>query len=209
MTEQRRSPGEICRLLRWNQVVYEWKRQEYPQLTDMAWLANLTFFTDFTLHFNALNKQLQGVGKTAERVLCDIKIFERKLQVFEKDVESGQLNYFPNLKVHMENSPAFADNTTSHQEIYVKFSSFVAAATVNFSKRFLQFRKLETTYPAFWYFSNSSKIWRTWSFPQTLVGFRKSWYEAMEFQENYLEKQTLRSAWSTFEDRKDDMWQHT
>ncbi|XP_040297400.1 general transcription factor II-I repeat domain-containing protein 2-like [Bufo bufo] len=121
------------------------KEQEYPQLTDMAWLTNLMFFTDFTLHFNVLNKQLQGVGKTAERMFCDIKTFERKLQVFERDLESGQLKYFPNLKKHLENATAFADNPTSHQEIYKEFSSILAAVMVNFSKRFLQFRKLETT----------------------------------------------------------------
>ncbi|KAM4048853.1 general transcription factor II-I repeat domain-containing protein 2-like [Anomaloglossus baeobatrachus] len=122
------------------------KGQEYPQLTDMAWLTNLMFFTDFTLHFNVLNKQLQGVavGKTAERMFCDIKTFERKLQVFERDIESGQLKYFPNLKMHLENS-TFVDSLTSHQEIYKEFSSIVQAAKVNFSNRFLQFRKMETT----------------------------------------------------------------
>ncbi|XP_058015002.1 protein FAM200A-like [Ahaetulla prasina] len=120
------------------------KGQEYPQLTDMAWVTNLMFFTDFTVHFNVLNKQLQGVGKTAERMLCDIKTFERKLQVFERDLESGQLKYFPNLKMHLQNS-TFADNPTSRQEIYKEFSSIVAAAKVNFSNRFLQFRKMETT----------------------------------------------------------------
>ena len=94
--------------------------------------------------------QLQGIGKTAERMFCDIKTFERKLQVFERDLESGQLKYFPNLKMHLENS-TFADNPTSHQEIYKEFSSIVAAAKVNFSNRFLQFRKMETT--LFSYFS--------------------------------------------------------
>ncbi|KAM3856858.1 protein FAM98A isoform 3-T6 [Vipera latastei] len=104
------------------------KGQEYPQLTDMAWLTNLMLFTDFTLHFNVLNKQLQGVGKTAERMFCDIKTFERKLHVFKRDLESGQLKYFPNLKMHLENSTTFADNHTSHQKIYKEFSSIVAAA---------------------------------------------------------------------------------
>ncbi|KAM3848206.1 general transcription factor II-I repeat domain-containing protein 2A-like [Vipera latastei] len=121
------------------------KGEEYPQLTDMARLTNLMFFTDFTLHFNVMNKQLQRVGKTAERMFCDIKTFERKLQVFERDLESGQLKYFPNLKMHLENFTTFADNPTSHQEIYKEFSSIVAAAKVNFNNRFLQFRKMETT----------------------------------------------------------------
>ncbi|XP_013930323.1 PREDICTED: uncharacterized protein LOC106555913 [Thamnophis sirtalis] len=121
------------------------KGRECPQLTDMAWLTNLMFFTDFTVHFHVLNEQLQGVGKTAERMFCDIKTFERKLQVFERDLESGQLKYFPNLKIYLENSTTFADNPTSHQEIYKEFSSIVAAAKVGFTNRFLEFRKMETT----------------------------------------------------------------
>ncbi|XP_070599696.1 general transcription factor II-I repeat domain-containing protein 2A-like [Erythrolamprus reginae] len=128
------------------------KGQEYPQLIDTAWLTNLMFFTDLTIHFNVLNKKLQGVGKTAERMFCDIKVFEKKLQIFEDNLESGQLKYFPNLKTHLKNLTTFADNPTSHQEIYKEFSSIVAAVKANFSNRFLQFRKMETalcflTYP--------------------------------------------------------------
>ncbi|XP_013358565.1 PREDICTED: general transcription factor II-I repeat domain-containing protein 2A-like isoform X1 [Chinchilla lanigera] len=120
------------------------KGQDYPQLTDMAWLNNLMFFTDFTLHFNVLNKKLQSIGKTAERMFYDIKTFEKKLQVFERDLESGQLKYFPNLKIHLDNT-TFSDHPTSHQEIYKEFSSLVAAAKANISNRFLQFHKMETT----------------------------------------------------------------
>ncbi|XP_040193351.1 general transcription factor II-I repeat domain-containing protein 2B-like [Rana temporaria] len=120
------------------------KGQEYPQLTDMTWLTNLMFFTDFTIHFNVLNKKLQDLGKTAERMFCDIRTFERKLQVFERDLESGQLKYFPNLKMHLENSTTFTDNP-NHHEIYKEFSSIIAVAKENFGNRFVQFRKMETT----------------------------------------------------------------
>ena len=121
------------------------KEQEYPQLTDMAWLTNLMFFTDFTAHFNVLNEILQGLEKTAERMLSDIRTFEKKMQVFNRDFESGQLKYFPNLKMHLEISTTFTDNPTSHQEICEEFSSIVTAAKENFRNRFLQFRKMETT----------------------------------------------------------------
>jgi len=49
-----------------------------------------------------------------------------------------------NLIRNLENF-ASADNLTNHQEIYEELSSFVAAANVKFSKRFLQFSKMETT----------------------------------------------------------------
>ncbi|XP_076308511.1 general transcription factor II-I repeat domain-containing protein 2A-like [Tachypleus tridentatus] len=119
------------------------KGQGFPQLSDLAWLNNLMFFTDFISHFNALNTKLQGVGKTAERMFCDIKAFERKLQVFEKDIEGGELKYFPNLKMHFENSTTFTDCFLSKQEVSKEFSSIIAVAKENFSNRFMQFRKIE------------------------------------------------------------------
>ncbi|XP_005409605.1 PREDICTED: general transcription factor II-I repeat domain-containing protein 2A-like [Chinchilla lanigera] len=119
--------------------------QDYPQLTDPAWLNHLVFFTDFTVHFSVLNKKLQSVGKTAERMFCDIKTFARKLQVFERDLNSGQLKYFPHLKMHLGNSTTCADSPSSHQEICKEFARVVAAAEENLGNRFLQFRKMETT----------------------------------------------------------------
>ena len=62
------------------------KRQDYPQLTNACSLANLMFFTDFTKNFNILNEKLQDSGKTADRMFCDIKTFERKLEVFKRDL---------------------------------------------------------------------------------------------------------------------------
>ena len=121
------------------------KGQDYPQLSDMVWLNKLMFFTDFTQHFNVLNKQLQGLGKTAERMFCDIKTFERKLQIFERDLASGQLKYFPNLKIHLENSTQFANNPSSREEINREFLSIITGAKDNFNNRFLQFRQMETT----------------------------------------------------------------
>ena len=121
------------------------KRQDYPQLTDACWLTNLMFFTDFTKHFNVLNEKLQGFGKTADRMFCDIKTFERKLEAFDRDLSNGQLKYFSNLKLHIKIFAAFADNSTSCQEKCNEFSSIVSIAKENFSNRFSQFRKLEKT----------------------------------------------------------------
>ena len=124
------------------------KEQNFPQLNDAVWLNNLMFFTDLKLHFNALNTKLQGVEKTAERRFCDIKAFERKLQVFEKDIESGGLKYFLNLMEQLGKSTIFSDGSSNKQEMFKEFSSIIATAKENFSKRFLQFRKMEKLYPS-------------------------------------------------------------
>ena len=88
---------------------------------------------------------MQRVGKTAERMFCDIKAFERKLQVFEKDIESGEHKYFSNLKKHLENSIIFSKESLNKQERFKKLSSITGTTKENFSKRFLHFRKTENT----------------------------------------------------------------
>jgi len=48
--------------------------------------------------------------------------------------------------LYLKNSTTFAGNLTSHQEIYEKFSKFVAAANVNLAKYFYNFVKWRQTY---------------------------------------------------------------
>ncbi|MEE6511708.1 hypothetical protein FKM82_018407 [Ascaphus truei] len=93
--------------------------------------------------FQALLDEVQAQYNTL-LMYNNVRTFERKLQVFERDLESGQLKYFPNLKMYLENSTIFTDNP-NHHEIYKEFSSIIAVAKENFSNRFLQFRKMETT----------------------------------------------------------------
>ncbi|MBN3284796.1 GTD2B protein, partial [Polyodon spathula] len=95
------------------------KGKNCPQLTDIVWLNTLMFFTDFTKHFNDVNQKLQGFGKTAESMFGDIRAFERKLEVFERDIDCGQLKYFPNLKTHLQKSAHFADSPTMFDQLNI------------------------------------------------------------------------------------------
>jgi len=70
-------------------------------------------FTDFTLHFNVMNKQLQVPGKIPDRMFFDIKTLEKKLEV----LESGQLKYFPNPKLPIENTATYVDNPGSRHKM--------------------------------------------------------------------------------------------
>ena len=101
--------------------------------------------------------------------------------------------------MHLENSATFADNLTSHQEIHEEFSSFVAVAQVNFSKRSLQFHKMETTL-RFLTFLDQAKFEELDLSCLHWLDLENLEMELLEFQENsYLEKQILRPAWNTFE----------
>jgi hypothetical protein len=59
------------------------------------------FFTDFSLHLNDLNTKLQGFDKTIDVMFDNLKVFEIKLKIFKRDVDSGTFKYFPNLQKHM------------------------------------------------------------------------------------------------------------
>ncbi|MBN3287199.1 GTD2A protein, partial [Polyodon spathula] len=92
------------------------KGENCPQLTDIVGLNTLMFFTDFTKHFNDVNQKLQGFGKTAESMSGDIRAFERKLEVFERDID-----------------------------FYHQFSKIVGASREAFAARFIQFCNMEAT----------------------------------------------------------------
>ena len=166
--------------------VYE-KKQDFLQLTDVVWLNSLVFFTDFTMHFNALNTKQQGGGKTAEGTFCDLKAFERRLEVFEEDIKSGKLEYFSNLKMHLEdsNSTVFSDGSSSKQEIFKEFSGIILKTKENFSKRFAQFQKMEKTlhflsFPDKTNFKDLDLSCLQWLSLENLE------MELLEFKENYL-----------------------
>lgn len=64
------------------------KSQDYPELNDLNWLNDLMFFTDFAAIYNDLNKKLQGRGQTVLTMFDNIKIFEKKIEVFCKDLQN-------------------------------------------------------------------------------------------------------------------------
>ena len=62
---------------------------------DFKWVSNLMFFADFCEH---LNFKLQGGGKTLHVTFGYIKAFEKKIEIFKKDIGDEKFKYFSNLK---------------------------------------------------------------------------------------------------------------
>lgn len=60
----------------------------YIELTDLKWLCNLMYFTDFCLHLSELNLKLQGTDKSLDCMFSLMKGFEVKLNVFICDTEN-------------------------------------------------------------------------------------------------------------------------
>lgn len=75
-------------------------KENFPQLEDKSWLLKLKFLTDITNHFNSLNSQLQGKKHTVLKLFECWKGFCLKLSVFENDIKSKILKYFPSIKTH-------------------------------------------------------------------------------------------------------------
>lgn len=63
------------------------KSEDYPELNDLNWFNDLMIFTDFAAIYNDLNKKLQGRGQTVLTMFDNIKIFEKKIEVFSKDLQ--------------------------------------------------------------------------------------------------------------------------
>jgi len=104
-------------------------------LSDIRNVGKICFLNDVLSYFNELNKHLQGKNK----VLCDmweiIKAFQRKLQLFENDLNSKELLHFASLKAHIENNP----NENIGMDIFVEFLQKVQ---IEFSSPFSEFSQI-------------------------------------------------------------------
>lgn len=121
------------------------KSQDYPELNDLNWLNDLMFFTDFAAIYNDLNKKLQGRSQTVLTMFDNIKIFEKKIEVFCKDLQNENLKYFPYLKKQLINSIHFKDNQLDMKLMITKYVKILKNGNELFSSRFSQFRQLDST----------------------------------------------------------------
>jgi hypothetical protein len=105
------------------------------------------FFGDFTALYNDLNTELQGKGHTANRLSVIINSFERKLEVFFRDVETKKFKYFFSLKGQLELMSSFADKLTFEdtENILKRYLDVLENSKQIVSTRFSQFRDLEKT----------------------------------------------------------------
>ena len=67
------------------------------ELGDPVWLTNLAFLTDFTLHMNKFNLQLQGKEQFINQMYNYIIAFVIKLHLWETQLINFNFAHFPNL----------------------------------------------------------------------------------------------------------------
>lgn len=74
------------------------KDKSYPQLTDDDWLEDLMFLTDIMQHLQTLNLSLQGKDKLISDLTQTVFSFQKKIQIFQKDILSKEFRHFPRLQ---------------------------------------------------------------------------------------------------------------
>ena len=82
------------------------------ELGDPDWLTDLAFLTDFTLHMNKLNLQLQGKEQFINRMYDYVSAFVNKLRLWETQQINSNFAHFPNLGLC---KPANSDKYYTYQ----------------------------------------------------------------------------------------------
>ena len=105
------------------------------ELGDPDWLIDLAFLTDFTLHMNKLNLQLQGKEQFINRMYDYITAFANKLRLWETQLINSNFTYFPNLCLC---KPANSD----------KYVSVIVSTKTQFESRFgdMKNKKINSIY---------------------------------------------------------------
>ena len=98
------------------------------ELGDPDWLTDLAFLTDFTLHMNKLNLQLQGKEQFINRMCDYITAFVNKLRLWETQLINSNFAHFPNLGLC---KPANSD----------KYVSVIVSTKTQFESRFGDMKK--------------------------------------------------------------------
>ena len=112
-----------------------------PELEDQKWLCDLAFLVDITEKLNTLNVAMQGRNKLVHELFAHIKAFQTKLQLWQVQLERGNLAHFPSLKSQKEHDGG-------------EFSSLRYAAEIcklqkEFDTRFKEFRARNTDFELF------------------------------------------------------------
>ena len=143
------------------------------------------FFADFCEHLNELNVKLQGSGKALDVMFGYIKAFEKKLEVFKKDIGDERFRYFSNLKRHINDLQN--NNRTDCQSLQKLFLNIIESLGEHFFIKFSKLRELEET-ANFMRFLDSIKM-------EELNLQKFSWIDMDKFEMELIEFQSS-SIWT-------------
>ena len=107
-------------------VFMEMKGRSVSELKNEDWVRDLGFLVDLTSHLNELNLKLQGKGQLVHDMYKHIKVFQTKLQLWERQLRNGNVFHFPTLAQH-------------RQADFSPFANELQSLKMTFSDRFQDF----------------------------------------------------------------------
>ncbi|KAK6491446.1 general mRNAion factor II-I repeat domain-containing protein 2-like [Huso huso] len=110
---------------------------------DEKWLWDLAFLVDITSLLNTLNLQLQGKEHLVYQLYDNIKAFEQKLQLLERQLKAGNLVHFSSLK------EVNTGTNSAAREINAEYAVFVRDLLQEFQSRFSDFSASENDFSLF------------------------------------------------------------
>lgn len=75
--------------------------EKHEQLEDPLRVKKLAFLKNFIGHYNSLNLQLQGKGKTIIELFSSVNALKAKLKLFASQLKRQNFKYIPYLKKHI------------------------------------------------------------------------------------------------------------
>ncbi len=111
------------------------KTDDFPELQDTEWLADLAFGVDTLRHLNDLNLRLQGKDVFVHELYSNVKAFKAKLVLFSRQISSRDFSHFPTLT---------GVSTPITQSRIERYSSTLINLHAEFCRRFTDFAKIES-----------------------------------------------------------------
>ena len=112
-------------------------KSELEKCSDTEWLLKLYYLVDISEHLNQLNVKMQGIGHTVLSLQQAVFAFEKKLEVFIKDIETGRLLHFERLLNFREACPSDPEQRFHLQQL----AGFTSELLVTFKSRFGEFHE--------------------------------------------------------------------
>ncbi|XP_076802838.1 general transcription factor II-I repeat domain-containing protein 2B-like isoform X2 [Clavelina lepadiformis] len=116
----------------------EMNNVKHPELTNNDWLRKFYYLMDMTGHLNQLNMKMQGTGNTILSLQQAVFAFEKKLELFITDIETGRLLHFETLKAFKD---AFIVSNPTQQFNIQQLVGFTTNLLQSFKERFEEFRE--------------------------------------------------------------------
>ena len=112
-------------------VFMEMKGKSVSKLQNEDWVRDLAFLVDLTSYLNELNLKLQGRDQLVHDLYKHIKVFQTKLQLWERQLKNGNVFHFPTLAQH-------------GQADFSSFANELQSLKMEFSDRFQDFNHQES-----------------------------------------------------------------